>query len=63
MALNNDTIELLSVGDVCDRLMISESVAYRLLRSGAIEAFKIGPIWKVPADSINKFIQNSYADK
>lgn len=59
MTFNNNSIDLLTVGDVCDRLMISESVAYRLLRSGAIEAFKIGPIWKIPADSINKFIQNS----
>lgn len=63
MANNNNTIELLTVGDICDRLMISESVAYRLLRSGAIEAFKIGPIWKIPTDSLNKFIQSSYASK
>lgn len=40
MVLNNDTIELLSVGDVCDRLMISESVAYRLLRSGLSKHLK-----------------------
>lgn len=57
MMFNSNHIDLITVEDICDRLMISESVAYRLLRSGEIEAFKIGSIWKIPADSIDKYIR------
>lgn len=60
---NIDKIDLIPVSEVCDRLMISEHVAYNLLRSGELEAFRIGKIWKIPSDSIDKYIRKKCNEK
>ena len=42
-----DENELLSIEQLCDRLFISATTAYKLLQSGEIKAFKVGT-WKIP---------------
>ena len=56
MTHENIADDLITLEELCERLMISESTAYRLLRSGEIEAFKLGSHWKIPADSVRDFI-------
>lgn len=51
----NDENELLSIEQVCEKLFISHTTAYKLLQSGEIKAFKIGT-WKIPAKSVNEYI-------
>ena len=58
MMFENTTDDLITFDELCSRLMISETTAYRLLRSGEIEAFKLGSHWKIPADSVKKFISS-----
>ena len=56
MTHENIADDLITLEELCERLMISESTAYRLMRSGEIEAFKLGSHWKIPADSVRDFI-------
>ena len=53
-----DTSNILSLDAVCKRLMVSETVVYRLLRSGEIRAFKIGSLWRIPESSVDAYIAN-----
>ena len=51
----NDENELLSIEQVCEKLFISHTTAYKLLQSGEIKDFKIVN-WKIPAKSVNEYI-------
>lgn len=42
-----DENELLSIEQLCERLFISPTTAYKLLQSGEIKGFKVGT-WKIP---------------
>ena len=55
MFANVDDNELLSTDQLCDRLFISQTTAYLLLKSGDIKGFKLGT-WKIPIKSVNDFI-------
>ena len=48
---------LITVEELCEVLMIGKNAAYRLLRSGKIKCFRIGRIWKIPKESLNKYIR------
>lgn len=50
--------EVITVNELCERLMISETTAYKLLRSGEIKAFQIGNHWRIPVQNIKQYIQN-----
>lgn len=54
---SDDTI--LSVEDLMDALKIGKNASYQLLNEGAIPAFKIGRVWKIPRASLDEFIINS----
>ena len=40
-------VELITIDERCELLMIDRSTAYRLLRNNDIKAFKIGKVWKI----------------
>lgn len=48
MLMGNDETELLTIEQLCERLFISPTTAYKLLQSGEIKGFKVGT-WKIPA--------------
>lgn len=48
---------LITVEELCEELMIGKNAAYQLLKSGKIKCFRIGRIWKIPRDSLEKYIQ------
>lgn len=50
-----DENELLSIEQLCERLFISPTTAYKLLQSGEIKGFKLGT-WKIPVKSVNDYI-------
>lgn len=52
---NNDDV-LLTIDELCQRLFVSQTTAYRLLQSGEITAFKLGT-WKIPARSVREYIK------
>ena len=52
MFSTTDENELLSIDQLCERLFISPTTAYRLLKSGDIKGFKLGN-WKIPIKSVN----------
>lgn len=56
MFMETDESELLTIEQLCDRLFISPTTAYKLLQSGEIKAFKIGT-WKIPVKSVREYIQ------
>lgn len=53
-----DENELLSIEQLCERLFISPTTAYKLLQSGKIKAFKLGT-WKIPIKSVYEYINQS----
>lgn len=56
MFMETDESELLTIEQLCERLFISPTTAYKLLQSGEIKAFKIGT-WKIPVKSVREYIQ------
>lgn len=56
MFLKQDENELLSIEQLCERLFISPTTAYRLLQTGEIKGFKLGT-WKIPISSVNDYIK------
>ena len=53
--------EILTVEQLCERLSISQSTAYKLLQSGQIIGFRLGS-WKVPLSSVYEYV-NKKCDK
>ena len=56
--MNNENKTLLTVDQMCQLLNIGKNSAYKLLKTSEIQSFKIGRIWKIPKDSIDKYITN-----
>ncbi len=58
----NDNDTLLNISELCQELQISQTSAYNLLRSGKIKAFKLAG-WRIPAESIKRYIQNRLGEQ
>ena len=54
--MDNDAMDLLTVEELCDTLMIGKNAAYQLLASGKIKCFRINRIWKIPKISVNEYL-------
>lgn len=55
--------DLISIEELCQRLMIEKNMAYHLLRSNKIAAFRIGRSWEIPVKSVNDYIANNSYNK
>ena len=55
--MEEKNIEKITVDELCEVLMIGKNAAYHLLQSGKIKCFRIGRIWKIPRESLNKYIR------
>ena len=49
--------EIINTETLCEWLMIGRTTASRLLNAGAIKAFKINRIWKIPRSSVIDYIK------
>lgn len=55
--MRNPTQPLLyEIDDLCTALNIGKNTAYALLNDGEISCFKLAGCWKIPASSIEEFI-------
>ena len=52
-----DDQTLMSVMELAEYLNIGKNHAYGLLRQGEIKGFRIGNIWKISKEAVNKYIR------
>lgn len=52
----SNTKEILTLKELRELLHIGKNTALRLVQSGEIEAFRVGNQWRVPRNSIVKYI-------
>lgn len=55
--MQSEYIELITIDELCDLLMIGRTTAYKLLQSGEVKAFKIGKVWKISKASVEFYIK------
>jgi len=48
--------QILTVSELAEHLNVHRITIYRLLKAGAVPAFKIGRVWRFDFDEINKWI-------
>lgn len=56
MTQNHDGTELLTYKEVMERLRISRTLFYRMIKERKIEGFKEGNKYKVSAESVDRYI-------
>lgn len=56
--MQTENVDLITIDELCEMLMIGRTTAYKLLRSGALNVFKIGKVWKIPRSSVEELIQS-----
>lgn len=56
--MENQYDDLITVDELCEILLVSRSVAYRLLSSGQIKCFRINRKWKIPRSSVYQYISD-----
>lgn len=42
--------------DVADELCVSLTTVYNLLRADKLPGFKVGRIWRIPRDALERFV-------
>ncbi|MBE7060269.1 MAG: helix-turn-helix domain-containing protein [Ruminococcaceae bacterium] len=55
--MQTEYIDLITIDELCELLMIGRTTAYRLLRSKGLKAFKIGRVWKISKASVECYIR------
>ncbi len=55
--MQTEYIDLITIDELCDLLMIGRTIAYKLLQSGELKAFKIGKVWKISRASVKQYIK------
>jgi len=54
---------LISIDELCQMLDIGRNIAYQLLNTHAIDAFRVGHVWKIPRESVMRFISEKAAER
>lgn len=49
--------DMVTLNEFCDMLIIGKSKAYELLRSGVVEGFKEGRVWKIPEQVVIDYVE------
>lgn len=50
--------ELITLDELCDILKIGKNTAYTLMRTGELEVFKIGRVWKIPKKAVLQYVNS-----
>ena len=59
-----DYPDVCSVDEACEALTIGKNTIYKLLNTHELEGLRIGNTWKVPRDSLRRFIaRNAFTRK
>lgn len=48
--------DVLTVEEACEALKVGHNAIYELLNSGKLKAYKNGRIWKIPKESVRRYI-------
>lgn len=51
--------DILSVEEACEALKVGYNAMYELLNSGKLKAYKNGRVWKIPKESVRRYILES----
>jgi excisionase family DNA binding protein len=57
MKIMYNQLHLMHVADAASLLGVSSQIIYKLIRLGALNAFKDGRAWKISVQSVNDYIQ------
>ena len=52
-----DNNEIMQIEEVMEYLSIGKNTMYGLLKSGELNAFKIGKVWKIPKASVEDYVR------
>ena len=55
----NNYEDMVTIDELCEMLAIGRNTAYSLLKTGAVKAFKIGRIWKIPREAVSEYVLQS----
>lgn len=55
--MQTEYIDMITIDELCDLLMIGRTTAYKLLQSRELKAFKIGKVWKISRASVEQYIK------
>ncbi len=50
--------DILTVEEACEALRVGYNAMYELLNSGKLKAYKNGRVWRIPKESVKKYIIN-----
>jgi excisionase family DNA binding protein len=60
-SLGRDTaLDFLTVGEVARLMRVSNMTVYRLIRSGALRAVRVGSRYRVRESDVHKYLDESY---
>lgn len=48
--------DILSVEEACEALKVGHNAIYELLNSGKLKAYKNGRVWRIPKESVRRYI-------
>ena len=51
--------DILTVEEVCESLRMGYNAVYELLNEGKLRAYKNGRVWRIPRDSLVKYVTES----
>ena len=51
--------DILTVEEACEALRVGYNAMYELLKNGKLKAYKNGRVWRIPKESIKRYIQES----
>ena len=55
--MQENYVEIITIEELCEMLMIGRSTAYKLLNDNEIKAFRIGKVWKISKASVEQYIK------
>jgi excisionase family DNA binding protein len=53
---DGDEDQLLTVGEVCDAMRVSNMTVYRLIKSGALPAIRLGKAYRVLESEVERYL-------
>lgn len=48
--------DILTVEEACEALKVGHNAIYELLNSSKLKAYKNGRVWKIPKESVRRYI-------
>ena len=56
--MEHNNLNVISIEELCQILQVCRNTAYRLLKSGELKGFRVGRMWRIPQESVQKYISS-----